>query len=1624
MSETLLSLPSSGTPGATDAQPYTFYQYSFVATLSETWLTFEFEQDPSYWNLDDVSFTSGSTQLLINGGFETGDLTGWTTIGEQGLTASAAVESDSPHSGTYELDDGAVGGIDGLYQAVATTIGQTYTIGFWLANDEATSGAPDDLGLALVQVGTNVLGSAVLTISGAPASQTILNSGTIAAFSGVTLADGNAGPQTETLTVSSGTLNGSFSDSAGGTISNGVFTDTGSIATVQADLQALVFTPAAGQTAPAVSTNVTITLGDTAGASTTDTATVTAVTQPLAIAGTASGQTLLDTGTIAPFAAVALSDDLTAPQTETLTVTSASLNGTLSDSAGGTITDGTYTVSGDIATVQADVQALVFTPTPNQVAPGDTISTGFTLALSDGSGASTTDTSTSVTVTAANVTPSFGGGTTVQSVALDGTITPFTGVTISDAAYSASETLTILLTDGGVATDADGTLSGTGLTETSPGTYTLAAGTPAAVTAALQALQFTSSVALNGTATTLFTLSLSDNHGTSATDTITTVNASNVGAPSGLTLAPGSDSGVAGDHITNVITPTILGIGIAGDTVTLYDGANAVGTGIVALDGSWSIVTSSLASGSQTLTATQTDPDADVSAHSSGLTLTIDTTLPAAPSGLTLDRGSDSGVVGDDITDHTTPRIDGLGAAGDRITLYDGNTDIGTATVGLHGLWSITTSPLALGANTLTAIETDIAGNASLRSSVLRLDIDIPAAPRALALAAGSDSGVPGDDITNDTTPTITGTGIAGDTVVLRDDASGGDTAIGTATVGSNGTWSITTSALHNGLQVLTANQTDEAGSASTSSSALTLTIDIAAPAAPAALTLAAGSDTGVVGDGITSDTTPTIIGTGVAGDTVTLFDNGSAVGTATVAGDGTWAVVSTGPLADGNNSFTATQTDVAGNVSAPSVPLLVTIDTEIPAAPTALALAPGSDSGVPGDDITNDTTPAVSGTGIAGDVVTLRDGQSIVGTAVVAGDGVWSITTAALASGAHSLTATQTDVAGNVSGASGTLLVTIDTTSPAAPQSLYLNAGSDSGIPGDDITDVTTPVISGAAAAGDTVTLYDGTRSVGTATVGANGVWSVETSDLANGVHTLTAKVTDVAGNVSVASSPLAITILPVPGVPTLADPSARTTPGEPVVSGTAPANSLVSVYKGSSLVGTATASASGDWMYMFGTALPQGTYALTATATDAAGDVSAASAPVTVTVSAAGGYTFFGAANAAGDVVARVHDSTGALVEVDTRNATGLLLESVSNTQALLNIYDSSGRLIGTITQPSTAATSQPVFLTSGQTLSATTGSGPVGSVIDLLSESNVIRSQGNDTVNAGPGSDTIFAGGATCAVYGGSGTLFMIGGSGRMTVFGGTGSSTVFGGAGGSQIYGGSAGHNILVAGGGDNTVLGGGGGDTLVGGAGTALLAMVEGGVAFGGTGTSTLFGASGGIMVAGSGDDTLVGAAGNEALWGGAGNATLFGGTGADTLGSGTGTTTLVAGSGPTTFVDGGGHSAMWGGVGDTTVFGGTGNALVNLGAGASEVVFGSGTMSVHGGAGTDLYDVTRGLSDGGTDQISGFKPGTDQIDLFGYARQDLTQTVSADNTILSFDDGTTITLMGVTSLSPGSIVFG
>ena len=232
----------------------------------------------------------------------------------------------------------------------------------------------------------------------------------------------------------------------------------------------------------------------------------------------------------------------------------------------------------------------------------------------------------------------------------------------------------------------------------------------------------------------------------------------------------------------------------------------------------------------------------------------------------------------------------------------------------------------------------------------------------------------------------------------------------------------------------------------------------------------------------------------------------------------------------------------------------------------------------------------------------------------VANGSGAWTYTTAALANGAHSLTATATDAAGNTGVASAALSVTIDTTAPVAPS--IASFSPDTGTVGDGITSANVLTLTGTAEANSTVKVFDGATLLGSVVANGSGAWSFTTGTLSNAAHSFTATATDAAGNAGVASSALAVTVVAPPGVPVITSFSPDTgvvgdgitDPAILTLTGTAVANSTVNVYDGATLLGTATASGTGAWSFTT-VPLPDGVHSFTATDT-VSGMTSAASA------------------------------------------------------------------------------------------------------------------------------------------------------------------------------------------------------------------------------------------------------------------------------------------------------------------------------------------------------------------------------------------------------------------------------
>ncbi|SFS65119.1 Ig-like domain-containing protein [Saccharopolyspora flava] len=651
-----------------------------------------------------------------------------------------------------------------------------------------------------------------------------------------------------------------------------------------------------------------------------------------------------------------------------------------------------------------------------------------------------------------------------------------------------------------------------------------------------------------------------------------TVDTTPPGAPA---ITGPADGSAVGDN-----TPTITGTGEPGATVEVTVDGTVIGTTTVNNDGTWTLdVPQALVDGPHTVTATQTDLVGNASPASSETTFTLDTAVEPP----VISEPTNGSATGD-----STPTISGTGEPGATVTVTTADgTQLGTATVGPDGTWSFDVqTPLPDGQHTITATQTDQAGNTSADSSSVIFAVDTTADPPVITSPADGST-------TGDNTPTITGTGEPGSTVAVTVDG----TSVGTATVGPDGTWHLDVpTAFPDGRHTVEATQTDPVGNTSAPASS-TFAVDTTAPQPPVITGPSDGATTG--------DNTPTITGTAEPGSTVTVTDAfGNQLGTATADEQGNWSVPVETALADGSHTITATATDPVGNVSGPSAEVTFTVDTTMPEAPVIQSPADGATIG--------DATPTVSGTGEPGATVQVSIDGSPVGTAQVGEDGTWSLDpTTPLAEGRHVVTATQTDGAGNTSPV-GSNAFTVDLTAPAPPVIASPTSGEVVSGP---------PTFSGTGEPGATVEVVVDGESIGTTIVGEDGTWSlVSQRDLGDGEHTATATQTDPAGNRSAPSPELVFTTdSTAPAPPSITGPADGTVTNDntPTISGRAePGSSVVITDSAGVVVGTTQVDANGNWSFTPEAPLDDGSYTFTATATDAAGNVSAESEPVTILV------------------------------------------------------------------------------------------------------------------------------------------------------------------------------------------------------------------------------------------------------------------------------------------------------------------------------------------------------------------------------------------------------------------------
>ncbi len=664
------------------------------------------------------------------------------------------------------------------------------------------------------------------------------------------------------------------------------------------------------------------------------------------------------------------------------------------------------------------------------------------------------------------------------------------------------------------------------------------------------------------------------------------------------------ESSVSGHKgLTPTLTPSIVGTAEENAKVDIYVDNKLVASVDVDKDGNWSyeFKDNELSEGENSIKVVAVDKAGNKNETTDSI---ITDTIPPEKPTIELDDSSDSGIKNDNITNSTLPTFIGVAEPGSTVSIYLGLKHLGEVIVAKDGTWSYTlTTPLKDGEYNITATATDIAGHTSATAN-LPFTIDTRISYFSAEIETTDDSGIVGDNVTNNTRPTFTGK-TEPNAIISVINSETGEEVIFKANDKGEWTFNFTSDSVE-GINNLTFTVEDVAGNKKDFS--FSYVIDTIAPLPPTVSL----EDYVVLPNGIilSGNDLPALVGTAEPKSTILLMRDGKLYDSIEVDSNGTWNYQFSNKFLQGAYDIEIISQDAAGNKSS-TVKYSFTIQTEV--VPPKAELDASDDSGAKGDWITNKHN-ALTLLGTADRFATVNiliDGKTI-GVTTADADGNWNFDISRnLSDNVYKITVESIDPLGRTSSVDYQL--TIDSFTPIP--TVMLHDSADSGVKGDMITKINTPLFTGMAEANAKVSIYvDGVLS-GEAIAGDDGVWNFQfTTALSDGSHDVTVKVEDIAGNTASSSAYnfQIVTQTQKPTIELVNDTGVDNTDHiinekNPALTGTAAPYSTVKLYVDGALIAEVRTNKDGRWEYTLKAdqGLVDGDHRITASVEDIAGNI-----------------------------------------------------------------------------------------------------------------------------------------------------------------------------------------------------------------------------------------------------------------------------------------------------------------------------------------------------------------------------------------------------------------------------------
>ncbi|EJO5681225.1 non-fimbrial adhesin SiiE [Salmonella enterica] len=664
------------------------------------------------------------------------------------------------------------------------------------------------------------------------------------------------------------------------------------------------------------------------------------------------------------------------------------------------------------------------------------------------------------------------------------------------------------------------------------------------------------------------------------------------------------ESSVSGHKgLTPTLTPSIVGTAEENAKVDIYVDNKLVASVDVDKDGNWSyeFKDNELSEGENSIKVVAVDKAGNKNETTDSI---ITDTIPPEKPTIELDDSSDSGIKNDNVTNSTLPTFIGVAEPGSTVSIYLGLKHLGEVIVAKDGTWSYTlTTPLKDGEYNITATATDIAGHTSATAN-LPFTIDTRISYFSAEIETTDDSGIVGDNVTNNTRPTFTGK-TEPNAIISVINSETGEEVIFKANDKGEWTFNFTSDSVE-GVNNLTFTVEDVAGNKKDFS--FSYVIDTVAPVPPTVSL----EDFVVLPNGIilSGNDLPALVGTAEPKSTILLMRDGKLYDSIEVDSNGTWNYQFSNKFLQGTYDIEIISQDAAGNKSS-TVKYSFTIQTEV--VPPKAELDASDDSGAKGDWITNKHN-ALTLLGTADRFATVNiliDGKTI-GVTTADADGNWNFDISRnLSDNVYKITVESIDPLGRTSSVDYQL--TIDSFTPIP--TVMLHDSADSGVKGDMITKINTPLFTGMAEANAKVSIYvDGVLS-GEAIAGDDGVWNFQfTTALSDGSHDVTVKVEDIAGNTASSSAYnfQIVTQTQKPTIELVNDTGVDNTDHiinekNPALTGTAAPYSTVKLYIDGALIAEVRTNKDGRWEYTLKAdqGLVDGDHRITASVEDIAGNI-----------------------------------------------------------------------------------------------------------------------------------------------------------------------------------------------------------------------------------------------------------------------------------------------------------------------------------------------------------------------------------------------------------------------------------